>query len=47
MSDYIKELTTIIDESKNPQELIAALWEAIEMINQGKSNEEILSHFGI
>jgi len=47
MSDYTNELTTIIDESKHPQKLIAAPWEAIEMIKQGKSNEEILSYFGI
>ena len=34
-------------ESDNPEKMIAVLSEVIEMIHQGKSDEEIKKHFGI
>ena len=42
-----EELIQRILNSDNPDKLIAVLSEAIEMMNQGKSNEDILKHFGI
>lgn len=42
-----EELIQRVLNSDNPDKLIAVLSEAIEMMNQGKSNEDILKHFGI
>ena len=41
------ELITVIDEAADPAKLIAALTEAVQMIQQGKTDREILAHFGI
>ena len=43
----LDELITIIDEAADPAKLIAALTEAVQMIQQGKTDREILAHFGI
>jgi hypothetical protein len=42
-----EELIQLVMEAKNPEKLIAVLSEAIDMIHQGKSDEEILKHFGV
>lgn len=46
MSNKEKLIQKIL-ESDNPGKLISALFEAIDMMNQGKSNKEIRKHFGI
>lgn len=43
----LEKLTRIIMNPETPAKVIAALSEAIDMMNQGKSNEEIYEHFGI
>lgn len=40
--DYITQLTP-----EQAEKVLPALLEAIDMMDQGKSNEEILEHFGI
>jgi hypothetical protein len=45
-TDAREQLIQIIAESNNPK-LFAVMGEALEMIKQGKSNEEIEAHFGI
>ena len=42
-----EQLIKIVQEAKNPEKLLAVLAEALAMINQGKSDEEILKHFGV
>ena len=42
-----EELIQRVLNSDNPEKLIAILSEAIEMIQQGKSDEEIKAHFGL
>lgn len=42
-----EQLIKLVQETKNPEKLLAALVEALTMINQGKSDEEILKHFGV
>lgn len=42
-----EQLIKLVQEAKNPEKLLAALAEALTMINQGKSDEEILKYFGV
>ena len=42
-----EELIQRILNSGNPDKLIVVLSEAIEMMRQGKSDEEIKAHFGL
>ena len=42
-----EELIQRILNSDNPDKLITILSEAIEMMHQGKSDEEIKKHFGL
>ena len=46
MSNKEKLIQKIL-ESDDPGKLIDALNEAIDMMNQGRSDEEIRKHFGI
>lgn len=42
-----EKLIRLVLESNNPEKLISVLSEAIEMMHQGKSDEEIKKHFGL
>ena len=47
MTSRKEALILRILNSDNPDKLIAVLSEAIEMMQQGKSDEEIKAHFGL
>ena len=46
MSNKEKLIQRVL-EAENPEKLISVLSEAIEMMHQGKSDEEIKKHFGL
>ena len=46
MSNKEKLIQRVL-EAENPEKLISVLSEAIEMMHQGKSDEEIKQHFGL
>ena len=46
MSNKEKLIRKVL-ESDNPEKLIAVLSEVIEMMHQGKSDDEIKAHFGL
>ena len=42
-----EQLIQILQNAKNPEKMLSVLKEALTMIDQGKSEDEILKHFGI